>query len=181
MPRLVAFLRAVNVGGTGKLSMADLRDIAESLGLRNARTHLASGNLVFDTHLDPDDAALRLDTALGARMGKCPGVVIRNEAGLSALLDGLPFAEAPGSLVGILFLDRAATAADISEPRNRTTEEIAVHAGHIVVHYPDGMGRSHLGLDVTATGTMRNRNTVAAVAEMLRCLSRVSGVSDTAP
>jgi hypothetical protein len=129
----------------------------------------------------PDDAALRLDTALGARMGKCPGVVIRNEAGLSALLDGLPFAEAPGSLVGILFLDRAATAADISEPRNRTTEEIAVHAGHIVVHYPDGMGRSHLGLDVTATGTMRNRNTVAAVAEMLRCLSRVSGVSDTAP
>jgi uncharacterized protein (DUF1697 family) len=96
-------------------------------------------------------------------------------------LTGCRFADAPGSLVGILFLDRAAMAADIAEPRNRTTEEIALHAGHVVIHYPDGMGKSRLGLDVTATGTMRNRNTVAKVAEMLRCLSRVSGVSDTAP
>jgi hypothetical protein len=55
--------------------------------------------------------------------------VIRDRARLDALLHGLPFADAPGSRVGILFLDRDATAEDIAAPRNRTSEALAVMPG----------------------------------------------------
>ena len=42
----VALLRAVNVGGTGKLPMADLRKLAGQLGFGDVRTYIASGNAI---------------------------------------------------------------------------------------------------------------------------------------
>ncbi len=47
MTAFVALLRAVNVGGTGKLPMRDLKDICEKLGFARVRTYIASGNVVF--------------------------------------------------------------------------------------------------------------------------------------
>ena len=52
MTDYVALLRAVNVGGTGKLSMANLRRLAEALGFGQVRTHIASGNLLFSTDME---------------------------------------------------------------------------------------------------------------------------------
>jgi uncharacterized protein (DUF1697 family) len=43
----IALLRAVNVGGTGKLPMSDLKSICEELGFTSVRTYIASGNVVF--------------------------------------------------------------------------------------------------------------------------------------
>jgi uncharacterized protein (DUF1697 family) len=43
----VALLRAVNVGGTGKLPMSDLKHICEELGFGAVRTYIASSNVVF--------------------------------------------------------------------------------------------------------------------------------------
>ena len=45
----VALLRAVNVSGTGKLPMADLKAIGEACGFSNVRTFIASGNLLFES------------------------------------------------------------------------------------------------------------------------------------
>ena len=47
----VALLRAVNVGGTGKLPMADLRAICVAAGFEGVRTYIASGNVVFSSDL----------------------------------------------------------------------------------------------------------------------------------
>ena len=51
MAKYVGLLRAVNVGGTGKLPMAELRALAEGLGFARVRTLLASGNLLVDSAL----------------------------------------------------------------------------------------------------------------------------------
>jgi hypothetical protein len=51
MGAFVALLRAVNVGGTGKLPMSDLKDICEELGFAAIRTYIASGNVVFETDI----------------------------------------------------------------------------------------------------------------------------------
>ncbi|MBI1730339.1 DUF1697 domain-containing protein [Candidatus Acetothermia bacterium] len=48
MTRYAAFLRGINVGGKKIIKMAELREAVESLGFRNVRTILASGNLLFD-------------------------------------------------------------------------------------------------------------------------------------
>jgi uncharacterized protein (DUF1697 family) len=47
MGSFVALLRAVNVGGTGKLPMNELKNICEELGFGAVRTYIASGNVVF--------------------------------------------------------------------------------------------------------------------------------------
>jgi len=48
MTRYVALLRAVNVGGTGKLPMADLKALCTELGFKRVETYIASGNVIFD-------------------------------------------------------------------------------------------------------------------------------------
>jgi uncharacterized protein (DUF1697 family) len=40
----VSMLRAVNVGGTGKLPISDLKAMCESIGFQKVRTYIASGN-----------------------------------------------------------------------------------------------------------------------------------------
>ena len=47
MQKYAALLRAVNVGGTGKLPMAELRKMCAVAGFQNAKTLLASGNVVL--------------------------------------------------------------------------------------------------------------------------------------
>ena len=48
MPTYIALLRAVNVGGYGKLPMADFRELLENLGFKRVATYIQSGNAVFD-------------------------------------------------------------------------------------------------------------------------------------
>jgi uncharacterized protein (DUF1697 family) len=47
MNTYVALLRAVNVGGTGKLPMADLKAMCDAAGFVQVQTYIASGNVVF--------------------------------------------------------------------------------------------------------------------------------------
>jgi len=47
MTSYIALLRAVNVGGTGKLPMEDLRALCAEAGFAKVRTFIASGNVVF--------------------------------------------------------------------------------------------------------------------------------------
>ena len=49
MTVFIALLRAVNVGGTGKLAMSDLKAICEQAGCKKVKTYIASGNLVFSS------------------------------------------------------------------------------------------------------------------------------------
>jgi uncharacterized protein (DUF1697 family) len=45
MAKFIALLRAVNVGGTGKLAMADLKSICADAGFERIETYIASGNV----------------------------------------------------------------------------------------------------------------------------------------
>jgi len=47
VPRLYAFLRAINVGGH-TVTMAKLRELFEDLGFDGVETFIASGNVIFD-------------------------------------------------------------------------------------------------------------------------------------
>jgi uncharacterized protein (DUF1697 family) len=51
MPGYIALLRAVNVGGTGKLPMADLKAMCGDAGFARVQTYIASGNAVFESRL----------------------------------------------------------------------------------------------------------------------------------
>lgn len=117
----VALLRAVNVGGTGKATMADLRSLMEQLGLHDVRSLLHAGNFVF-TGGGKDDAALeaRLERELLAGLGLRTVVIVRTAGELEAVIAANPFpAEAerdPARLV-VVFLKTAPPAEAFDELR----------------------------------------------------------------
>ena len=77
MTAFIALLRAVNVGGTGKLPMGELVAMCEALGYGQVKTWIASGNVVFTS--DQDAAAVKagLEAALLAWAGKPGAVMVR--------------------------------------------------------------------------------------------------------
>lgn len=162
----VALLRAVNVGGTGKLPMEDLRALCRDAGFGNIRTYIASGNVVFDSDRDARSVREELEARLAAYAGRPVGVLIRSAAQLAAILRNDPFPGAPGNKVQILFLAEPASEAMIATARNRTVEELRCGDSELYIHYPDGQGRSKLAIPAAATGTGRNRNTVEKLFEM---------------
>jgi uncharacterized protein (DUF1697 family) len=165
----VALLRAVNVAGR-KLLMSDLKAIAAKLKLERARTFIASGNLLFVSRRSEGHLKTDLEAALKEHMSKPVGVMVRSAAEMAAIVAANPFPDAGKQAVAI-FLDDAPPSGTIAAARNRTDEEVALGKREIYVHYPSGMGRSKLRIPAANTGTARNMNTVAKLAELAREMS----------
>ena len=166
MTAFVALLRAVNVGGR-KLVMTDLKRIADEAGLRNARTFIASGNLVFAC--DQGEAAVTrlLKTQLKAHMSAEVPIFVRTAAEMAQVAKANPFAEEPGAKVAAIFLESAPPARTIEETRGIVDERLALGVREIYVHYPSG-STSKMRLPPKLVGTARNMNTVAKLAELAK-------------
>lgn len=165
MTRYVALLRAVNVGGTGKLPMSELRAMCASLGFTNVRTYIASGNVVFESKLTEASVKAQLERCLETYTGKPVGVLIRTGAELAAVVAGNPFGAAGSHRTVAIFLDAPPPADAQSHVSGQQDEEIALGTREIYVHYNNGMAHSKLKIPAARTGTARNMNTVAKLAE----------------
>ncbi|WP_457586437.1 DUF1697 domain-containing protein [Ensifer canadensis] len=166
----VALLRAINVGGAGMLAMADLRAICEGLGFGDAKTYIQSGNVLFRSDLPPPEAAAKLGAALGEKLGKAPGVMVRNAGQLQAIAENAPFPDAKTNLLHVVFLPNAAPADALEKLVAPDGEEVHVAGHEIYVHYPNGSGRSKLKLPALKPGTARNLNTVRKLAELAQAM-----------
>jgi uncharacterized protein (DUF1697 family) len=166
MASFVALLRAVNVGGTGKLPMSDLKDICEELGFGAVRTYIASGNVVFTS--GKSEAAVKgaLEKRLEAYAGKPLGVLVRTAAEMAQVLSDNPFPKAAPNRTVAVFLDRAPPAETLAGVRGQRNEQIQLGRREIYIHYGDGMAKSKLIIAAAKTGTARNMNTVATLARM---------------
>ena len=70
MPSYVAFLRAINLGPTRKVPMADLRECLTESGLEDVATHIQTGNILLRTRMRSTAAVERhVETALAERYG----------------------------------------------------------------------------------------------------------------
>lgn len=168
MKTWVALLRAVNVGGTGKLPMADLRALCERAGFADVRTYIASGNVVLRGKVGEKQVKAKLETALAAYAGKPVGVMVRTGAELVEVLRANPFAGAPPNRVMVTFLDAAPPVDALETVKYQTGERIALGKREIYVDYSgvEGMGALRLQIPAARPGTARNLNTVAKLAEI---------------
>ena len=169
MTAYVALLRAVNVGGTSKLPMADLRRIAEELGFGSPRTFIASGNLVFTSDANESEVREALEKALAEHMGKPVPVMVRTAAEMAAVAKANPFADAPGTRVLAIFLSEPPPKNALDEAKGHDGERMALGKREIYVDYCGTLlGRSKLRIPAAATGTARNMNSVAKLAELAK-------------
>jgi uncharacterized protein (DUF1697 family) len=167
MTAFVGLLRAVNVGGR-KLVMADLKAVADGLGLGAPKTFIASGNLLFTSSGSEGDVKAQLEAALTKHMGKPVGVMVRTAKEMAAVAEANPFADEPGDRVVAIFLDEAPPKGAAEQAKNVVDERMALGVREIYVHYPSGQGRSKLRIPAAANGTARNMNTVTKLAELAK-------------
>jgi uncharacterized protein (DUF1697 family) len=166
MGSFVALLRAVNVGGTGKLPMSDLKDICEELGFAAVRTYIASGNVVFTSRKSEAAIKAALEKRLEAYARKPVGVLVRTAAEMAQVLSDNPFPKLAPNRTMAVFLNRVPPENTLAAIRGQASEQIRLGRREIYIHYGEGMAKSKLVIAAAKTGTARNMNTVATLARM---------------
>ena len=166
MPTFIALLRAVNVGGTGKLPMSELKSMCEGAGFTSVRTYIASGNVVFESTNAAAKVKAALEKCLLDYVGKPVQVLVRTAAELAAVLANNPFAQAAPNRTVAIFLDSTPPADTLDTLSGKKNEEVTLGQREIYVHYSDGMGQSKLKIRAAAEGTARNINTIVKLVQM---------------
>ena len=180
MVTYIALLRAVNVGGYGKLSMAEFRKLLEGLGFKNVQTYIQSGNAVFDATGPARKVCAAIVAGLEKLMGARVDVMIRTHDDLTRLIAANPFAQEAaedGARVAVSFLAGPASAAAAPAfqaiadkyPQHRNRYHLA--GEHIYFHFPAGFAENKfagkaLERAIGFPGTARNWNTVLKLHEM---------------
>ncbi|HLL34019.1 MAG TPA: DUF1697 domain-containing protein [Streptomyces sp.] len=178
MTTYAALLRGINVGGSKKIPMADLRTLMEGLGHDGVRTYLQSGQAAFSTGRgDEDSLAAELTRAIEQRYGFTVDVIVRDHAYLKAIADACPFPAAdlePKQLHVTYF------SAPVDEDRfaeidrdAHLPEEFRLGDRALYLYAPNGLGRSKLAealsrprLTKGVIATTRNWNTVLKLVEL---------------
>jgi uncharacterized protein (DUF1697 family) len=176
MTRMVALLRAVNVGGR-KLPMAEFRAQISSLGWANVATYIQSGNLVFDADCTPAEAEAAIETLIREQHGYEAPAIVRTSNQWAAYPGGNPFPDAarhtPNYLLMLVAKDRLKPdAAEVIQARATAGEQARQVGETLWIHFPQGSGTSKITpalLDkaMGSTATSRNYRTVCTLLDML--------------
>lgn len=177
MQTYVALLYSIVLGEGRRVVMADLKAMAEGLGLKNPRTLVATGNLVFEARAT-DIARLeqRLETAFEKTFGRHVDIIVRSAEDWLALAAGNPFpAESAetGDQVAVRVMRKPAPVDGVAALQAYAAEDekvLSVGGDIWVVFSRDrptsrllaAMNHKRLGI-----GTSRNWNTVRKLAEMV--------------
>lgn len=173
----VALLRGVNVGGKARVEMAKLAATFQSLGYKNVRTYINSGNVVFTApEADPTMLAVTVESAITARFQLEVPVVVRTKPNIDALVAAIPEEWANGEIqkTDVLFLWSA-----INQPSIKDQFKIKPDIERLL--YVDGalvwnVDRAHINqgtmLKIVGTATykqvtIRNINTVRKLAAIM--------------
>jgi uncharacterized protein (DUF1697 family) len=175
MTRVVALLRAVNVGGTGKVAMPDLCKLLTGLGYTGVKSLMQSGNVIFACD-GPAGAALEtaLEAAVAKKLGVSTDFFVRTAREWDKIVAGNPYPDAaredPSHLVVMTFKSApAAKNVAALQAAIAGSETVRVAGKQAYMVYPDGIGTSKLTNAVIErklgmTGTARNWNTVLKLA-----------------
>ncbi len=176
MPRYVALLRGINVGGNTMIKMDDLRAMFEGLGFENVVSYINSGNLAFDVRKTSDASlAAKIEKAVEVHMGKPVQVMVREQKDIERILANNPFEGQYGTHkeMHVLFLKD-----ELSKENEKwlsdtapAGERFSVAGREIYCHLPMGVADSYLGRGqfekkLKVVVTARNWRTVEKLAEL---------------
>lgn len=178
MPLRVALLRSMVVNGH-RVTGEDVRALAESVGGTDARSVLATGNVVFNSAKSAATVTRDLEAACKKRFGKPTEIIVKTEPQWRRLIAANPFkrqAKATPNRALLWVMRSPVTAAGLAQLRRRAhpTEKIRrVIAGNFYIYFVrpnrddtklvSGFGLKALG----AVGTNRTWTTVSKITAAL--------------
>jgi uncharacterized protein (DUF1697 family) len=167
-------LRGINVSGHRLVSMKDLREAYEALGLTNVETYVQSGNVVFDSaHKGASKVAELIEKQLEDRLGHTIPVLVRSRSEFAKVVEANPFASQPAKdpiRLHVTFLAARPSAAAVRSLHTTrdSTDEFILGDREIYLFCPNGYGETRFSngffdgkLKVAAT--TRNWKTVRAL------------------
>lgn len=174
MPRTLAFLRAINVGGH-VVKMDHLRGLFEALGFANVETFIASGNVIFDS---PDKKAgaleRKIEQHLEAALGYEVVTFLRTPDELKSVAAHAPFGQGvpgDGHTLFVFFLKSASDGAAIQRVAALQTDVDRLHVNGREVYWLRQGGHDDSKLSgaaferaLKAPTTARNVTTVRKLA-----------------
>ncbi|WP_345663816.1 DUF1697 domain-containing protein [Streptomyces venetus] len=175
-----ALLRGINVGGSRKVPMADLRALLSGLGHEDVATHLQSGQAVFSSgHGDEESLAAEIAQAVEQHFGFGVDVIVRDHAYLKAVADACPFpaADLEPRQLHVTYFSAPVGPERFAEidPAAYLPEEFRLGDRALYLYAPDGLGRSKLAehlskprINKGIVATTRNWNTVVKLVELTR-------------
>jgi len=179
MTAFVSLFRGINVGGHHKIRMDELKDLHESLGLRDVLPYIQSGNVVFKSD-DADLARLRkqIEDGFEKKFGFHVEIIVRTSAELRDIIDKNPFQSQQSKeskWVVVMFL--AARPDNTAQEELLKTyvgpEELFIIGKELYIYYTHGIGRSKLSHSfiekkLKTFGTARNWNTILQLQELIQ-------------
>ena len=179
MTTFVSLFRGINVGGHQAVRMNELKELHESLGLRDVVTYIQSGNVVFTgDDADPAQLSQQIEDAFAQKFGLHANVMVRTSAQLQDIIANNPFQNQPlkeSKWVVVLFLTTRPESAALEELQKTYTgpEELYLIGQELYIYYPHGIGRSKLTntlieRKLKTSGTGRNWNTILQLQKMMQ-------------
>ncbi len=172
MTAFVSLFRGINVGGHHKIRMGELKDLHESLDLKDVLPYIQSGNVVFKSD-DADVAKLQrqIENGFEKRFGFHVEVLVRTSAELRDIIDKNPFQgqqSKESKWVAVMFL--------ADRPDDTAQEDLLklfIIGKEMYIYYPNGIGRSKLSHSyiekkLKTFGTGRNWNTMLQLQKLLQ-------------
>lgn len=177
MTVFIALFRGINVGGHKKVKMDLLRKLHESLGFRDVRTYVQSGNIVFKTdNVDSVKIVRLIESGFEKTYGFPAKVIVRTGEELGQIVEKNPFQAQAGKeakFLHVVFLADRPEKEEIEELLNgyRGPEELYASRKELYIYYTNGAGRSKLTnalieRKLKVPGTARNWNTVTKLLEI---------------
>ena len=171
----IAFLKGINVGGKNCIKMPELIRIFSDLGLKNVKTYIQSGNIIFQTTAASiKGLADTISHNINRTKGIKPYVHLILENDLQTIVSKMPFTKDEHDVenVHFYFLETIPESPDLEilENLKSKTEQFQLIEKTFYLYAPDGIGRSKLAKTIETalktTKTARNWNTVNSVLKI---------------
>src|SRR5258706_7648376 len=174
MTKYVAFLRAINVGGTKIIKMDDLRKMFESFGLSNVQTFIQSGNVIFETTAKSTTTLKgKLEKQLENALGYYVKVFIRSMEEITKIVDQKHLEPKVEDTLHVVFLRATPAKAqtDALKKYNSPADEFAVIGREVykLRHDRDQSVFSNNFIEkIFGAATTRNMTTIKKIFEKYR-------------
>jgi uncharacterized protein (DUF1697 family) len=171
MPKYVAFLKAINVGGH-VVKMDELRELFSRMKFSNVETFIASGNVIFETKSAADQKLeQKIEKHLEAQLGYAVGTFVRSMEEIRAISEYEPFPNA-GLVLNVAFIRQPLTASVVEQVMAFKTNVDDFHVHGREVYWLCQIRQSDSKFPakkfekvIGGEATWRNMNTVVRLAE----------------
>jgi len=172
MEAYIALLRGINVGGKNRLPMKELVALLETNGLKNVKTYIQSGNIIFSSsHAADTDISEIISTWINTQFGFKVEVIVLKRSTFNLIIENNPYRIGEGKTIHFYFCK---TAANINtekiEKYHSETEEYQLIGNVFYLYAPNGIGRSKLVANIEAClgvqATGRNLNTINKLKQL---------------